>query len=50
MAGVIKKEGEYLLIHVEEGGIDALAVEFSMGFQAREKMESYFPCFGEPSH
>ena len=50
VAGVIKKEGEYLLIHVEEGGIDALAVEFSMGFQAREKMESYLPSFGEPSH
>lgn len=39
VAGVIDKEGEYLLIHQEEGEADYVAVRFKARFQARQKLQ-----------
>lgn len=39
VAGVIDVKGEYVLLYVEEGRMDGVAVRFASRFQARERME-----------
>lgn len=40
VAGVIGQEGKYLLVYVEEGKMERIAVLFDKRFQAKEKMEA----------
>ena len=43
VAGVMDREGKYLLVPMSEGTVETVAVLFERRFQAEEKMREYFP-------
>ncbi len=43
VAGVMDREGKYLLVPMSEGTVETVSVLFERRFQAEEKMREYFP-------